>query len=255
MSGKLRTYLVDDEQPALKRLSRLLEATGRVEIIGSTINPRTALQFLAINQPDVVFLDVQMPKVDGFQVAASLTAPLPEIVFVTAHDQFALKAFEVHALDYLLKPYDEDRFQKVLERVRERRLRSGDRELVNRLQQLLADMQPGARYADRVLVNENERAFFVPVSSIDWVEGARNYVALHAGGKTHMLRGTLEGLSKRLDPSAFVRVNRLAIVRLDSIRELQPWFHGEYKIVMKDGETITWSRRYVTAGFPARILV
>src|SRR5882724_6367093 len=110
------------------------------------------------------------------------------------------------------------------------------------------------RYADRVLVNENARAFFVPVSEVDWVEGARNYVTLHSRGKTHMLRGTLEAWSKKLDPSAFVRVNKSAIVRLDSIRELQPWFHGEYRIVMRDGSTVNWSRRYVKAGLPSRIL-
>jgi two-component system LytT family response regulator len=244
----IRTVLVDDERPARRKMLRILSAAPDFEVVGEAGDGAEAIQVIARLRPDVVFLDVQMPKLDGFQVAAALSPPLPEIVFVTAHDQFALKAFEVHALDYLLKPYDEDRFLKVLERVRDRR---GNHELVQRL---LAGIHTGSRYADRVLVSENERAFFVPVSAIDWMESARNYVTLHAGGKTHMLRGTLDAFSKRLDPSAFVRVNRSAIVRLDSIRELQPWFHGEYKIVMRDGETIMWSRRYVTAGFPARIL-
>src|SRR5262249_52407801 len=153
-------------------------------------------------RPDVVFLDVQMPKVDGLAVAAALSKPLPEIVFVTAHDKFAVKAFEVHALDYLLKPYDEERFEKVLDRVRARR--RGDRELVERLQRMLAETQP--KYPDRVLVTENERAFFVAVTDIDWIEGARNYVVLHVGTKAYTIRGTLEGLAKKLDPSAFVRV-------------------------------------------------
>jgi len=202
-----------------------------------------------------VFLDVQMPKLDGLQVAAALSPPLPEIIFVTAHDRFALKAFEVHALDYLLKPYDEERFRKVLDRVRKRRREAaGDRELVERIQRLIADLQPGTRHADRVLVNGNGRAYFVSMSEVDWIEGARNYAVLHAGGKAHTIRGTLDGLVKRLDPAQFIRVNRSAIVRLDSIGELQPWFHGEYRIVMKDGATINWSRRYITAGFPERIL-
>ncbi len=160
----------------------------------------------------------------------------------------------MHALDYLLKPYDEDRFRRMLERVRERRQPQGDHALVERLQRLLAEMQSTSRYADRVLVTENDRAFLVPVAQIDWVEGARNYVVLHASGKTHMLRGTLDGLLKKLDPASFVRVNRSTIVRLDSVRQLQPWFHGEYKIAMKDGATVTWSRRYVAHGFPERIL-
>ncbi|PYT12708.1 MAG: DNA-binding response regulator [Acidobacteria bacterium] len=202
-----------------------------------------------------MFLDVQMPKLDGLQVAAALSPPLPEIIFVTAHDRFALKAFEVHALDYLLKPYDEERFRKVLDRVRKRRREAaGDRELVERIQRLIADLQPGTRHADRVLVNGNGRAYFVSMSAVDWIEGARNYAVLHAGGKAHTIRGTLDGLVKRLDPAQFIRVNRSAIVRLDSIGELQPWFHGEYRIVMKDGATINWSRRYITAGFPERIL-
>jgi two-component system LytT family response regulator len=250
----IKLLLVDDEGPARRKMLRFLESAPDFEVVGEADDGLKAIAAIERQRPDVVFLDVQMPKLDGFQVAAALKPPLPEIVFVTAHDEFALKAFEVHALDYLLKPYDEDRFRKVLDRIRERRKPSGDHALVERLQRLLAEVQPAERFADRVLVTESERAFFVPVASIDWVEGARNYVLLHASGKTHTLRGTLDGLLKKLDPAAFVRVNRSTIVRLDSIQEFQPWFHGEYKIVMKDGATVTWSRRYVTTGFPERIV-
>ena len=250
----IRTLLVDDERPARRKMLRFLESTADFEIVGEASDGAEAIAVIERLRPDVVFLDVQMPKMDGFAVASALKDPLPEIVFVTAHDKFALKAFEVHALDYLLKPYDEERFQKVLERVRRRCQpnvsRRGD--VVERLQRMLEEIQ--TRYPDRVLVTENERAFFVAVADIDWLEGARNYVVLHAGAKTYTIRGTLDALSKKLDPSAFVRVNRSAIVRLDSIRELQPWFHGEYKIVMRDGSTVAWSRRYVSAGFPERIL-
>ncbi|MBZ5601412.1 MAG: LytTR family DNA-binding domain-containing protein [Acidobacteriia bacterium] len=246
----IRTLLVDDERPARRKMSRFLEAAADFEIVGEAGDGAEAMEAVERLRPDVVFLDVQMPQMDGFAVAAALKDPRPEIVFVTAHDKFALKAFEVHALDYLLKPYDEERFQKVLERIRKRR--RGDGDLMERLQRMLGEIQ--ARYPDRVLVTENERSFFVAVADLDWLEGARNYVVLHAGGKTHTIRGTLDALSKKLDPSAFVRVNRSAIVRLDSIHELQPWFHGEYKIVMKDGSTVSWSRRYVTSGFPERIL-
>jgi len=250
----IKLLLVDDERPARRKMLRYLEAATDFEVVGEADDGVQAIAAVERLRPDVVFLDVQMPKVDGFQVASSLKPPLPNIVFLTAHDQFALKAFEVHAVDYLLKPYDEDRFRKMLDRVRGRRQPQGDHALVERLQRLLAEVQSTPRYADRVLVTENERAYFVPVAQIDWVEGARNYVMLHASGKTHTLRGTLDGLLKKLDPASFVRVNRSTIVRLDSIRELQPWFHGEYKIAMKDGATITWSRRYVANGFPDRIL-
>jgi two-component system LytT family response regulator len=246
----IRTLLVDDERPARRKMLRFLEAAPDFEVVGEAENGAEGIAAVERLRPDVVFLDVQMPKVDGFAVASALTAPLPEIIFVTAHDKFALKAFEVHALDYLLKPYDQERFQKVLERVRKRR--RGENELVERLQRMLGEIS--TRYPDRVMVTENERAFFVAVTDIDWMEGARNYVVLHVGAKSFTIRGTLDGLSKKLDPSAFVRVNRSAIVRLDSIRELQPWFHGEYKIVMKHGATVSWSRRYVTSGFPERIL-
>jgi two-component system, LytTR family, response regulator len=251
----IRALLVDDERPARRKMLRFLAAAGDFEVAGEADDGAEAIAANERLRPDIIFLDVQMPKMDGFQVAAALRPPVPEIVFVTAHDKFALKAFEVHALDYLLKPYDEERFRKVLDRIRERRKGSADKqELVERLQRLLTDLKAGPGYVDRVLVEENERAFFLPIAEVDWVESARNYIVLHAGGKTHSIRGTLDALSKKLDPNAFIRVNRSAIVRLDSIRELQPWFHGEYKIVVKDGSVVTWSRRFVTAGLPDRIL-
>jgi two-component system LytT family response regulator len=244
----IRTLLVDDERPARRKMQRFLDATSDFEVIGEASDGAEALAAIANLRPDLVFLDVQMPKLDGFAVASALTPPLPEIVFVTAHDQFALKAFEVHALDYLLKPYDDQRFLKVLDRVRARR--SGD--VVEHLQRLIADLKK--QYTDRVLITENDRAFFIATTEIAWIEGARNYLVLHTAAKSHTIRGTLDTFSKKLNPAEFVRVNRSAIVRLDSIRELQPWFHGEYKIVMKDGATIPWTRRYVTADASRRIL-
>jgi two-component system, LytTR family, response regulator len=246
----IRTLLVDDERPARRKMQRFLDATTDFEVIGEASDGVEALAAIADLRPDVVFLDVQMPKLDGFGVAAALSPPLPEIVFVTAHDQFALKAFEVHALDYLLKPYDDQRFLKVLARVRARR--SGD--VVEHLQRLIADLKKHPEFADRVLVTENGRAFFIAIADLAWIEVARNYLILHTTTKSHTLRGTLDTFSKKLNPAEFARVNRSAIVRLDSIRELQPWFHGEYKIVMKDGATIPWTRRYVTADASRRIL-
>ncbi len=248
----IRTLLVDDERPARRKMQRFLDATADFEVIGEAADGLEALAAIARLRPDLVFLDVQMPKLDGFTVASSLAPPLPEIVFVTAHDQFALKAFEVHALDYLLKPYDDQRFQKVLDHVRARRQRAGD--VVGHLERLIADLKKQPEYAGRVLVNENGRAFFIPASAVAWIESSRNYLMLHAAAKTYTIRGTLDAFSKKLNPAEFVRVNRSAIVRLDSIRELQTWFHGEYKIVMKDGTTIPWTRRYITAEASRRIL-
>jgi len=246
----IRTLLVDDERPARRKMQRFLDATSDFEVVGEASDGAEAIAAIARLRPDVVFLDVQMPKLDGFAVAAALTPPLPEIVFVTAHDQFALKAFEVHALDYLLKPYDDQRLLKVLNRVRERR--PGD--VAEHLQRLIADLKQRAEFADRVLITENDRSFFLAIADIAWIEAARNYLLLHTAAKSHTMRGTLDTFSKKLNPAEFIRVNRSAIVRLDSIRELQPWFHGEYKIVMKDGVTIPWTRRYITAEASRRIL-
>lgn len=250
----IRTLLVDDERPARRKMQRFLNAAPDFEVIGEAADGAEAIAAISRLRPDVVFLDVQMPKLNGFTVATSLTPPLPEIIFVTAHDKFALKAFEVHALDYLLKPYDEERFRKVLDRVRERRRQTGAGDVVEHLQRLIADLKKQPDHAERILVTENERAFFVTASEIDWIEGARNYLLLHVAAKSHMIRGTLDAFSKKLNPAEFVRVNRSAIVRLDSVRELQPWFHGEYKIVMKDGAIIPWTRRYITAEASRRIL-
>jgi two-component system LytT family response regulator len=245
----IRTLLVDDERPARRKMLRFLDAAPDFEVIAEAADGLEAIAAIERLRPDVVFLDVQMPKLDGLAVAAALTPPLPEIVFVTAHDQFALQAFEVHALDYLLKPYDEQRFQKVLDRVRTRR--SGG--VTEHLQRLIADLKQNANFANRVLVTENGRAFFVATTDVAWIEGARNYVVLHAA-KSHTLRGTLDTFSRKLNPAEFVRVNRSAIVRLDFIRELQPWSHGEYRIVMRDGAIIPWTRRYITADASRRIL-
>lgn len=250
----IRTLLVDDERPARRKMQRFLDEESDFEVIGEAGDGAEALAAIVRTRPDVVFLDVQMPKLDGFAVASALAPPLPEIVFVTAHDQFALKAFEVHALDYLLKPYDEDRFRKVLDRIRERRRQAGASGVVEQLQRLIADLKKQPDHAERILITEKDRAFFITASEIDWVEAARNYLVLHVASKSHMLRTTLDAFSKRLNPDEFVRVNRSAIVRLDAIRELQPWFHGEYRIVMKDGMTIPWTRRYITADASKRIL-
>jgi two-component system LytT family response regulator len=246
----IRTLLVDDERPARRKMLRFLENAPDFEVIGEASNGEEAIAAVARMRPDVVFLDVEMPKLDGLAAAASLAPPLPQIVFVTAHDRFAVKAFEVQALDYLLKPFDEDRFRKVLDRIRDRRRTAPDAEA---LQRVLDELRP-AQYPARLMVSEDQRSFFVATREVDWIEAARNYALLHVGGKSHIVRGTLDALSKKLDPAQFVRVNRSAIVRLDAIRELQPWFHGEYKIVMKDATVIPWTRRYVTAEASKRIL-
>lgn len=244
-ANKLRVLVVDDEAPARRKILRLMRQEPDIEAVAEADGAEAAIAAIEKHRPDLAFLDVQMPGRDGFAVVEAIPPEkMPRIVFVTAHDQYALRAFEVHAFDYLLKPFSEERFQEALHRVREQHARSADG-FTSRLTELVRELQRAKSFTDRLLVQEKERAYFVPVRDISWIEADRNYLILHCGAKTHTMRGTLDALEEALDPKAFVRINRGNLVRLDAIRELAPWFHGEYKVFMKDGAELRWSRRYV----------
>ncbi|HEY6388251.1 MAG TPA: LytTR family DNA-binding domain-containing protein [Candidatus Acidoferrum sp.] len=238
----LQVLVVDDEAPARRKILRLLRPEPDVQVVAEAGGAESAIAAIAKHRPDLVFLDVQMPGMDGFGVVQAIPPKeMPRVVFVTAHDQYALRAFEVHAFDYLLKPFGEERFRTVLQRAREQDAPG----FASRLQGLLRQLQRERAFPDRLLVHENVRAHFVPIRDISWIEAERNYLILHCGAKTHTLRGTLDSLAGTLDPKVFVRINRGSLVRLDAIRELLPWFHGEYKVVLKDATELRWSRRYV----------
>jgi two-component system, LytTR family, response regulator len=242
----LRVVIVDDERPARAKLRRYLAAEPDVEVVGEASEGVRGVEVIRLTQPDVVFLDVQMPDLDGFGVVEMLAGdPAPHVVFVTAHDRYAVKAFEVHALDYLLKPVGAERFAKVLERVRREVAREDGPALADRVARLVADLRGGARYAERILVTEGERGVPLEVDRIDRVEADRNYVTLHVGADVYRLRGTLEGLERKLDPSKFVRVNRSTVLRIGSIKEVHPWFHGEYRVVLADGTEVMWTRTHL----------
>lgn len=244
----MRVLIVDDELLACERIRTLLAGQSAIEITGECHDGRTAVALIATLLPDLVFLDVQMPGMDGFGVIKNLSAKklqVPRIIFATAHDKHALRAFEVHAFDYLLKPFNEDRFREALRRVREEQAQSSDSH-VSRLREMLEEMQRERGFPERILIHEDSRAFFVSVREISWVEAERNYVTLHCARKKLTLRGTLDSLEDTLDPKLFVRVNRGSLVRLEAIRELLPWFHGEYKVILHDNTELRWSRRYVT---------
>jgi two-component system, LytTR family, response regulator len=242
VTAALRVLVVDDEAPARRKLQRYLEKHDDVVCVGEAASAREAIDAVARERPDVLFLDVQMPGGDGFDVARAVVAvdDPPRIVFVTAHDAFAVQAFEAEAFDYLLKPVDEDRLAVALSRIRRDRSRGGAQ-----LAQLLANLRPAEPYPERLFVQAGERAYFVAVAEIVRVEADRNYVQVHAKGAVHQVRTTLDALERRLDPAVFVRVNRSELVRIAAIRELEPWFHGEYKLHLSDGALLTWSRRYV----------
>jgi two-component system, LytTR family, response regulator len=244
--ARIRALIADDERPARQKLRRYLEAEPDLEIVGEAANGRDAVMMIAAERPDLVFLDVQMPGLDGFAVIEALDfEPLPQVIFITAHDQFALRAFEVSALDYLLKPFAPARFKRVLDRARQFLQREDAGDLSERMSRLLQEVRSGPPHVERLLVHAEGRAFFLRVDAIRLIEAAKNYVHLYTLKDSYRLRGTIEGLQQRLDPAKFLRVNRSQIINLDSVKELHPWFHGEYRIILDDGAEINWSRRYI----------
>lgn len=240
----LRVLIVDDEPLARQGLRGYLDDESGVTVIGECGSGAEAVAVIRKDAPDVVFLDVQMPGLDGFGVLAELVGGwVPIVVFVTAYDDYALRAFEVNAVDYLLKPYDRARFRSALGRARHR-VASDRGEPGSVLASLLASVGTGGRYTARFLVRTGGRVYFVPVGDVDWIEAADNYVRLHVGGRMHSLRETLAHLSDILDPTGFVRVHRSAIVQIDRIRELRPLPSGDGVLVLRDGTTVPLSRGY-----------
>lgn len=245
-TSSLRVFVVDDESPARRKILRFLGRDPEVSVVGEAENGPEAVRGIQRTTPDLVFLDVQMPGMDGFEVIRRLeSGPLPRIVFVTAHDEYAIQAFEVHAFGYLLKPFDHARFAKVLAHAKEHLAAGRKAEVSAQLRHLLDEVQRRKQQPARLLVQQKERAFFLPLDKIDWAESQRNYVDLHVGEQAYTVRGTIESLETRLDSSQFLRLNRSCLVRIDFIRELQNWFHGEYKVILQSGKTLTWTRRYL----------
>jgi two-component system LytT family response regulator len=242
---KLQALIVDDEPLARDRLQKLLDAEPEVSVIGQCANGKEAVKAIRDKRPDLVFLDVQIPELDGFGVIAALEADqIPVVIFVTAHDKFALKAFEVHAVDFLLKPFDRERFQTALKRAKERIAQKRPGELDQRLAALLAEIKPEAKALERMAIKTSGRVIFIKTSDIDWIEAADNYVNLHVGNESHLHRETLTALAERLPPKKFMRISRSTIVNVDRIKELQPLFHGEYAVILRNGTTLTLSRSY-----------
>ncbi|MBC7894784.1 MAG: response regulator transcription factor [Cytophagaceae bacterium] len=239
---ELRVLIVDDEEPGRRKLRRMLEAEPPVVVVGEATNGTEAIARIRELDPDLVLLDIQMPHGNGFEVVEAIGPDaMPPVIFVTAYDEHALRAFEVRALDYLLKPVAPERLREALTRVAHRPVDRVDGAI--KLHHLLETV--AARpYLTRLLVHGGDRAALLAVDRIDWIEADRNVVHLHAGGRAVQLRESISALEERLDPAQFLRVSRSVIVRLDAIRELQPWSHGDYRVMLTDGTTVMWSRRY-----------
>jgi two-component system, LytTR family, response regulator len=238
----IRVLIVDDEPPSRRKVRRFLELDPEIGEIQEAGSGEEAVDALRVFAPDLVFLDVQMPGIDGFAALDSIAEPRKfHVVFLTAHQQHALRAFQAEALDYLLKPVDPERFERALERAKEQiALR---REPVP----VLAATPLPPRFLKRLVVQKSGREIFLPVERLDWAGAERNYVNLHAGEDTYTVRGTLESLVQQLDPDQFVRINRSELVNLDRVKEMHPWFHGERRMVLQNGRELVWTRRFRAA--------
>lgn len=263
----MRVVIVDDEALARQRVRRLLQNEADVEIVGEAESGREAVTMIRALQPDLVCLDVQMPELDGFEVLNELDdVAVPMVLFITAYDEHAQRAFDVHAVDYVLKPVDADRFKAAFERARTQRANAVAAE---RLGELLATMRrisdgkvvsddstavapaagaavtPGSgSFASRILVKADGRMFFVKTTDIDWIEADRNYVRLHVGKEAHTIRERISHLEETLDPRLFARIHRSTIVNLNRVREMQQWFSGDYVVILDDGTRLRLSRHY-----------
>lgn len=243
MAEKIRVLVVDDEELARERVLKLLQARPDIEVLGECGDGRTAVEKILEKKPDLVFLDVQMPELDGFGVLRALAPEeMPAVIFVTAHDKFALKAFEVRAIDYLLKPFDRERFETALKRATDQIKSKQTGELDKRVTALLADLKPQAKAPERLVVKTDGRVLLVKFDDVDWIEAADNYVNVHVGPDSYMLRETMTSMEGKFPQDKFVRISRSTIVNVDRIKELQPMFHGEYVVVLRTGAKLTLSR-------------
>ncbi|MEM8960358.1 MAG: LytTR family DNA-binding domain-containing protein [Acidobacteriota bacterium] len=239
----LRALIVDDEPLARALLHELLAEHDDIDVVGEARDGDEAVDLLRRHAVDVVFLDIRMPERDGFEVLRALST-LPHVVFVTAFDRYAVRAFEVAAVDYLLKPYDRERLDLALERVRERHRRAETID-TDRLHTLIDRLDRRSRYAERLFLKVGERTAVVPVRDVRWLEARRKLVRVHAGGRVFDVRDSLKRFeAEDLDPERFIRVSRSAIVHLEHVTEIQPWFHGEIVLLLDDGAQVTTTRAY-----------
>jgi two-component system LytT family response regulator len=243
--NKICTLVVDDEAPARRRIKKLLSEFPEIEIVGECEDGLQAVKFIRERPPDLLFLDIQMPRLDGFGVISEVGAgKVIAVVFVTAYDQFALRAFESHALDYLLKPFHRERFHQALERAKTQITLARAGVLDDRLQSLLRDLKGENTYVTRLEIKSVGRTIFIPVEDIDWIEADSNYLWLHTGKERHLMRETLGAVENRLDPTEFTRIHRSTIVKIDHVREMRPLVSGDQLVILRDGTKLEMSRTY-----------
>ena len=241
----IRALVVDDEPLARDMIREMLAEDSEVEIVAECVNGREAVDAIKSQRPDLVFLDIQMPELGGFEVLESLDPQsTPYVIFVTAYDQYAVRAFEVHAFDYLLKPFDHERFDAAWQRVKDQIKLDQTGERDRHILALLEELKTGPRHLERLVIKNGGRVFFLNVQDVHCIESEGNYVRVYDNQKGYLLRETISSLEGQLDPKQFLRIHRSAIVKIDRIKEMQPWFHGEYRIIMENGKQLALSRNY-----------
>jgi two-component system LytT family response regulator len=244
-TGKFKALVCDDELLGRERIRNLLQERENIAVAAEARDGREAAELLGRDSFDLVFLDIQMPHLDGFEVVREVGPEnMPPIIFVTAHDEFAVQAFQIHALDYLLKPFEPERFFEALDRVLAIIHGSRHAELNERVRDLIEGIEPRQEYLRRIMVRSRQHLEFVKVDDIDWIEAAGNYVELHLGRHSHLLRQTMKTLEQRLDPKTFVRIHRSAIVNMDRVKALSATFNGDYEVRLDNGKKLTLSRSY-----------
>ncbi len=247
----IKTIIIDDEPLGRERIRSFIDEEPEVEIVDECINGKEAIACILNLKPDLIFLDVQMPEFDGFEVLQEIAPDhLPVIIFVTAYDKYALRAFEVNALDYLLKPFDRERFNIALHRAKEYLNKNSTGNFNDRVIHLLEDIKTKqiesthSGYLEKLVIKSMGRIYFIRVDEIEWIEAAANYVRLHIGKESHLLRQTMNKLELNLNPKNFSRIHRSTIVNIDHVQEIQPWFNGESKIILQNGTKLISSRGF-----------
>jgi two-component system, LytTR family, response regulator len=237
--------IVDDEPLARDRIRELLKSDRELVISGEARNGAEAIQAITAQAPDIVFLDVQMPDMDGFEVLKSLQVKqMPLIIFVTAFDQHAIRAFDVNAIDYLMKPFDRSRFAIAVDRAKDRLKHPANKNDTSRLVKLLEELNSRPSYLERFAIKTGEKVLFVRAVDVDSIEAEGNYVRLKTGDTSHLLRDTINNIESQVDPRMFVRIHRCTIVNMNRVKELQTWSRGEYRVVLHNGASYTLSRGY-----------
>ena len=245
----VRTIIADDEQLARQKLRLLLDSEPEVKVVAECHNGGQTLSAIRTCRPDLLLLDIQMPDLDGFQVLSEVSpGDMPVVIFTSAYDQYAIRAFEAQALDYLLKPFDQERLHQALERARFELWKAKDREITNRILELLSRVdskqQPAPEFDSRLVIKTKGRIVFLNLDEIDWVEASANYVRLNVGKESYLFRETISRISARLNPNRFIRIHRSVIVNAGKIKELIPVNSGEYIVILKSGKELSCSRGY-----------